>query len=165
MKKFQGIIFSIFGVIFVLGLIWFLQNINKNQNNESIASGGALSAENAFFDFGAISMAAGKVSHIFKIKNTGAEQLIIYKIYTSCMCTEAFFIKGDIKKGPFGMPGHGGGNSRLKQVLAPNEEAVLEVIFDPAAHGPASIGLVEREVYIESSGGKLTLKIKANAAP
>ncbi len=172
MKKYQNIIFTFLGAILVLGLIWFLQFLSGGQDSESLSTGGAISAENTLFDFGTISMAAGKVSHTFKIKNTAAEPLTIYKIYTSCMCTEAFFVKNDssinsgqVKKGPFGMPGHGDGNSRLKQILAPNEEADIEVIFDPAAHGPAGIGLIEREVYIESSGGKLALKIKTNVTP
>jgi len=66
------------------------------------------------------------------------------------MCTSAFLIRGDKKIGPFGMPGHGFAPS-LNQNLAPNEEAALEVIFDPAAHGPAGVGQVERSVYVENN--------------
>ena len=41
------------------------------------------------YDFGRISMAAGKVNRQFTIKNTTDQTVTIGKIYTSCMCTTA----------------------------------------------------------------------------
>ena len=169
MKKYQGIILTFLGVILIFGLIWLLQTINKNQGTGSPAaasSNSLLSAEETSFDFGNVSMAKGIVSHAFKIKNTGSEPLTITKLYTSCMCTEATFVKSDIEKGPFGMPGMGY-IPQISQTLAVGEEAEILVTFDPAAHGPAGLGQINRTVYLENSGksNKLELSFSANVAP
>jgi len=126
---------------------------------------GMLAAEETIFNFGNLSMVGGKVSHRFKIKNTGDNPTRIEKMYTSCMCTSAKLIMSGNSFGPFGMPGHGF-IPRINKTLAPNEEAIVEVEFDPAAHGPAGIGRIERVVYLEDSGGKpLEFKISAMVTP
>ncbi len=113
---------------------------------------GALVSSRPNYDFGTISMTAGKVSTTYRIKNQGAAPLALDKIYTSCMCTEATLVTASGRKqGPFGMPGHG----PLKAVsgqLAPGETALLEVVFDPAAHGPSGVGRIERVVTVETKG-------------
>lgn len=123
-------------------------NINNATNN------GELSAEEEFFDFSTISMAKGKVSHMFKIKNSSTEPVVIKKMYTSCMCTEAMLLKGGKKYGPYGMPGHSF-VPLLNQTINPGEEAEVEAVFDPAAHGPAGVGKIERVVTLEGKSGKL----------
>ena len=139
----------------VVGLIWIVPPSNKqdkNLANSGSVLGGVFSVEESNFDFGTISMAAGKVSHMFKIKNSGSVKAEISKIYTSCMCTSASLIKGSSRKGPFGMPGHGF-IPKINESFNPNEEAEVEVVFDPAAHGPAGIGKIERLVTIEVENG------------
>lgn len=112
-----------------------------------------LAAEEKSFDFGRISMAAGNVSHSFGIKNNGAEPINISKIYTSCMCTTARLETMEGQTPFFGMPGHGF-TPKIKREIKAGEEAVIEVIFDPAAHGPAGVGPISRFVYLESGEGK-----------
>lgn len=152
--------------ILALGVIvlWFGTNNAAtpiSQGEEKIA---LASAENAF-DFGTISMAAGKVRHQFAITNPTAEPVVIAKIYTSCMCTEAKLIVGDKERGPFGMPGHGI-VPKINQEILPNEQTQVVVEFDPAAHGPAGVGTIQRSVYLEQSGGvALELTIKARVTP
>jgi hypothetical protein len=113
---------------------------------------GALVSARPNYDFGTISMAAGKVSTTYRIKNEGAAALPLDKIYTSCMCTEATLVTASGRKqGPFGMPGHG----PLKAVsgqIGPGETALLEVVFDPAAHGPSGVGRIERVITVETEG-------------
>jgi hypothetical protein len=109
-----------------------------------------LTSREASFDFGSISMAAGKVTHRYRIANGSADPLVIQKIYTSCMCTTATLVKGVQQFGPFGMPGHGP-IPAINQTLVPGEKAYVEVVFDPAAHGPAGVGPIERVVTIENS--------------
>jgi len=106
-----------------------------------------LYAEQTSFDFGSVSMAAGKVAHRFKIKNPNAAALVIRKISTSCMCTTAQLEKGGKKLAIYDMPGHGY-VPNLDEPIAPNEQATVDVVFDPAAHGPAGIGRIERFVTI-----------------
>lgn len=125
----------------------------------------ALASVSPFFNFGKISMAAGKVSHRYWIKNISGTPLTITKLFTSCMCTDATLITQDGKKGPFGMPGHGP-TPRLDERLAPGATAQVDVVFDPAAHGPAGIGQTDRVVTIENDGGlPLELRFSALVTP
>jgi len=81
------------------------------------------------------------------------------------MCTTASLIKGGEKFGPYGMPGHGFFPS-LNQRIEPGEEASLEVVFDPAAHGPAGVGRIDRIVNLENNAGKpLELVFSATVTP
>ena len=50
--------------------------------------------------------------------------------------------------------------------MNPGDDAVVEVVFDPAAHGPAGIGPIERVVTIENSAGRpLELAFNATVTP
>ncbi len=169
MKKYQNIIWSLGAIIIVLaGLIWLFPNKQDARSASilSAATNGVLSAEETNFNFKTISMAAGNVSHNFKVKNTGSETLAINKVYTSCMCTQAVLKKDGVSPGPFGMPGHGF-NPPADVVLKPGEEVDVEAIFDPAAHGPAGLGAVNRTITLENTGrgGKLELSFNANVTP
>lgn len=170
MKKYQGIIFSVLsGIVILAGLYW-VSRLNSAPSEpveaNAVSSIGALSVEESSFDFGNISMAKGKVSHIFKVKNTGSEAVVLSKLYTSCMCTIASLKNGGSEQGPFGMLGHGYVPS-FKEVLSPGGEAEVEVVFDPAAHGPAGVGKISRVVSLEnnSKGGQLDIEISANVTP
>ncbi|MBE0627907.1 MAG: DUF1573 domain-containing protein [Burkholderiales bacterium] len=120
-----------------------------------------LTAAQLSFDFGTVSMAAGKVTHLFPIKNASAVPIVIRKISTSCMCTTAQLVKGGKKLAIYGMPGHGY-VPNLDEALAAQEQAMVEVVFDPAAHGPAGIGRVERYVTIYT-GAAQPLELSFNA--
>lgn len=124
-----------------------------------------LKANETNFDFGTISMAAGNVSHRYWIRNTGDQPITVRKMYTSCMCTTATLIKGGKKSPTVGMPGHGF-MPTLNETLAPNEAAMVEVVFDPAAHGPAGIGRTERLVTIQTDRERpLELAFVVNVTP
>ncbi len=117
------------------------------------------------YDFGVVSMAKGEVTRDFRIKNNSTGKVEIKKIYTSCMCTTAWFINGKIEKGPFGMAGHGY-VPPVKEYLGSGEEAVIKVVFDPTAHGPAGVGPIQRAIYIEGADSMLAqLEFSANVAP
>jgi hypothetical protein len=113
---------------------------------------GALKARDARFEFGPISMAAGKVSHRYWFRNESGAPVLIRQVYTSCMCTTATLIKGMRVIGSYGMPGHGP-LPAVNETLAPDEAAYVDVVFDPAAHGPAGLGFTERVVTIEPGAG------------
>jgi len=165
-------------VIFIgasaVGLIWFGRFGSWDYANTiSTASVtvtdqspiGALEVSERFFDFGSISMARGKVIHSFRAKNVGTGPISVEKLYTSCMCTSASFIKGTDRFGPFGMAGHGF-IPRINQQIAAGEEFQVEVVFDPAAHGPAGIGRIDRAVYVETAeNGTFEFHIAALVIP
>jgi len=116
-------------------------------------SAGALAARETNFDFGPVSMAAGKVSHRYWFRNASDAPVLIRRIYTSCMCTTATLVKGARIVNQYGMPGHGP-VPRVDESMGPSEAAYLDVVFDPAAHGPAGVGPTERAVTIESDAGE-----------
>jgi len=177
---------AIIAIIFV-GLIWIAKP-NQNQNEKTNAvtetnsldanahddshheageAGGALTLEvsEPFYNFGEVSMKNGNVFREFKVKNNTSSSINIAKIFTSCMCTTASIAVGDKTKGPFGMPGHGIVPKANMEILA-GEEAIVTVEFDPNAHGPAGVGRIEREIYLENDAGAQTvLKFEATVTP
>lgn len=152
-------------ILILVGLVWITRLDSPSGAASVKVSGGSLTTEERKYDFGSISMAAGNVEREFRLKNSGAEAIVIKKIYTSCMCTEATLIIGDRRKGPFGMPGHGSLGS-IQEVVGPGEEAIIEVVFDPQAHGPAGVGPIQRVVTIEhDSGQPIGLEFRAIVTP
>src|SRR3989338_2112889 len=161
----QKIVLTLAVAILIVGGLWGLKYMQPQKSETLSASAGLLKLDEELYDFGSISMAAGKVSHKFKIINSGTEPLKVEKIYTSCMCTEATLIQGGKNYGPYGMPGHGF-VPRAGQTLAPNEEAEILVEFQPAAHGPAGVGYIERAVIIEDDSGPIAdFMIKTTVTP
>lgn len=174
MKKHTNTIYGIAIIlVFIGGLILLAGPGSKETPNktaiisDSLGGGaeGAISISEKFFDFGAISMSRGKVSREFILVNNGAELFVVNKMYTSCMCTTASITTASKKAGPFGMPGHG---------FVPNidlpvnigESATIKVIFDPSAHGPAGVGRIERQAYLENNQGEpLVIGIAATVTP
>lgn len=137
------------------------------ENSHTVGSSGALTAEEIFYDFGTISMKNGLTSKIFKVSNSSSGDINLEKLTTSCMCTTAYILKEDGRKSrPFGMPGHGGGVPKANELIKAGESRDIEVVYDPNAHGPAGVGMVDRFVYLEDSNGTvLQLEIKANVTP
>lgn len=156
----------VIGILFLGGLVWIARPDAKNTTQITAISNGSFTIEEANnYNFGSISMAAGKVKHQFKIKNTSMEAVTIGKMYTSCMCTAASLMIGDKQFGPVGMLGHGA-IPFLNQTIKPNEEVTVEVVFDPAAHGPAGVGRIQRLVTLENNTGKpIELQFTAIVTP
>lgn len=103
------------------------------------------------FNAGDISMANGKYTTVYKVKNDGTADLKISKIITSCMCTTAM-LKIDGRTSPaFGMPGHNSGGLLWSETIKPGQTGDLEVIFDPLAHGPEATGPIDRTMTITSN--------------
>lgn len=69
------------------------------------------------------------------------------------MCTTATLMMGGKQFGPYGMPGHGF-IPKINETMDAGEEATVEVVFDPAAHGPAGVGRIERGITIENNAGR-----------
>ncbi|KKT28549.1 MAG: hypothetical protein UW43_C0001G0025 [Candidatus Yanofskybacteria bacterium GW2011_GWA1_44_21] len=154
-------------VVIVAGFIWLARpaadTIRKEEKTDAVSD--FLEIPEKYYDFGNISMANGNVSHAFKVKNAGSEKITLDKMYTSCMCTSAVMQLNGKEYGPFGMPGHVG-IPKINAMLELGDEAVIEIVFDPNAHGPAGIGKIERTVIIENSaGGPIMLNFSANVTP
>ncbi len=154
------------GILILGGIVWIARPRAESLSSISANSSGMFTVEESNnYDFGSISMAAGKVKHKFKIKNTSNEAIAISKMYTSCMCTTATLMTRDKKFGPIGMLGHGAVPS-INRTINPNEEAIVEVVFDPAAHGPAGVGRIQRTVTLENNAGQpVELQFAATVTP
>lgn len=167
----QKIIVSVvLGVVVLGGLFWLGKSAQTDTNDTtllgaSVGDSGMLVVTETAYDFGTISMKAGNVSRTFTIKNTSTAGVTIEKMYTSCMCTTALLRTGGKSFGPYGMPGHGS-MPRIGRTLNAGEEAEVEVVFDPAAHGPAGVGKIARIVRIETDAGEpLELSFSAVVTP
>ena len=114
---------------------------------------GQLASMARAYNFGDVSMAAGNVRHLYTVSNTGTGPVTITKMFTSCMCTTATLVTSSGRRGPFGMPGHAPIPS-IRERLAPGELAQIEVVFDPAAHGPAGVGRIDRSITLENDAGQ-----------
>jgi len=165
------IVFSTVVVVLFVGLILYAapsKNGNKEPNITSNQTSdiSALQAPEIFYDFGTISMKNGDVSKIFKVTNVTNADIFIPRLTTSCMCTRAYFVNPDgTKKGPFGMLSMGF-VPKLNETIKARETRDIEVVYDPNAHGPAGVGVIDRFAYLEdSSGKKLSFEIKANVTP
>lgn len=169
MKKNLATILVIIGFLAAFGGIVWLGQPRTGQKADLSSSirplAEVFSASESFYDFGTISMAKGKVTRSFKVKNVSDKAINAEKLYTSCMCTTATFAQKGATVGPFGMPGHGF-VPPLKKSIAPGEEIEIVVVFDPSAHGPAGVGRIERSVYLENNLTEpLILNIAATVTP
>lgn len=154
----------------IASLVWWSKSIeNKELSAKShpARTGSVLTPTESSYDFGTISMKNGNVGKVFNLNNTSGEDIKISSISTSCMCTNAYIVKADgTKKGPFGMPGHGGAATRTSEVVKAGESLNIEVIYDPNAHGPAGVGRIVRSVYVKDEIGNLVeLQLQVNVTP
>lgn len=156
-------------LIIVIGGAVFLSSRTMSGNTadtSGITATGKLTAPETSFDFGTISMAKGKVYHTFKVRDAQADPVVVTRVVTSCMCTKATLKTGEQSFGPFGMEGMGGSVPIIAAVINNNQEAEVVVEFDPAAHGPAGVGRIDRTVTVEQKGKEpLVLAIAAEVTP
>lgn len=122
--------------------------IIDNSNGGGQISNGQIELTPSGIDLGTVSMADGNVNTTFKVKNIGEGVLKIDRIWTSCMCTTAALKAGDKTSPSFGMHDS---PSLWSQEINPGEEALLEVIFDPALHGPQGVGQLTRAIYLSTN--------------
>ncbi len=81
--KSKLLLLALVGVL--AGALLFTFNFGGAGSNPApdVIPGGTLTVTDDFYDFGRISMKDGKVSHSFRLHNTGSEPALIRKLYTS----------------------------------------------------------------------------------
>lgn len=139
------------GAALFVALIALFALGGNSQTRVAEASQGMLMTEAPSYDFGTVSMKDGNVTHRYTVTNAGPEEVIITKVYTSCMCTEANITdaRGKQFQG-YGMQGHGP-LRKANIAVAPGERITVEAVYDPAAHGPSGIGLADRTIFLETN--------------
>ncbi|MBI5071459.1 DUF1573 domain-containing protein [Candidatus Falkowbacteria bacterium] len=163
-KKRDNSTLWIIGITVILTALVIVGLSKNKQQSSGVSEPSQLQVSEENYDFGTISMANGKVRKVFTFKNNTAQTIVAEKLYTSCMCTEASFIKNGQSFGPFSMPAHGF-IPEINENIDAGQEAQIEVVFDPAAHGPAGVGPIERQATLETSDGQLVFKFKAQVTP
>src|SRR3989344_3695306 len=167
----KTIVGAIAALVILSGLAWAFKPSLFERGGTAVAQpavSGVIGATEDFFDFGTISMSAGKVTRKFTLKNSSDAPVRVTKLFTSCMCTQASIATQNDRRGPFGMQGHGDSIPKINLEIKPGETAEVEAVFDPAAHGPAGIGKVRRVVYVEtdsSEAPEIQLSFEANVTP
>ena len=154
-------------ILAIGGLMWWGSTGSARAPDASPEVESPLTAEENVYDFGLISMKDGTVSRTFTVRNGSSADVLVTDVFTSCMCTEAFLLsEGEVKRGPFGMPGHGSSVPKANETIPAGTSLEIEVVYDPNAHGPAGVGAINRFIYLkDSGGGTLSLEIKANVTP
>lgn len=159
------VIIIIFVTIAILGFMVWGYSSMAGPTQAQLSEKSSLVASEALYDFGTISMANGKVDHMFQIMNPTNEDITLSNLQTSCMCTNAYIVNGSSRIGPYGMPGMGGMTAADSVILAHSTQAI-DVVFDPAAHGPAGVGDIDRFIDVtQKNGGTLQLEVKAVVTP
>ncbi|MBI2612383.1 DUF1573 domain-containing protein [Candidatus Kaiserbacteria bacterium] len=154
-------------VLLAIGGLFFWGRVNQAASSETPSvRASALAAAEVFYDFGEISMKNGNVEKIFEIENPTDKDITLASLMTSCMCTNAYIVKGAARRGPFGMQGHSGPVPRANEIIPAGGTLAIAVVYDPNAHGPAGVGAIDRFVYlVDDEGGQLSFEIKANVTP
>ncbi|MDO8663832.1 MAG: DUF1573 domain-containing protein [Candidatus Wildermuthbacteria bacterium] len=150
------------GTILIAALIIFIPSLKPS-------TGGVIEINPQDFDAGDVSMAQGLVKKTYEVKNVGSGPLKISNIETSCDCTSATLRIGEKVSPKFSMPmGPGTNNAFWSEILQSGEMGELEVIFDPAFHGPHGTGPIVRGIYISTNDPKnkrFEIKLSANVLP
>lgn len=102
------------------------------------------------YDLRTIPYDKGVITHSFPIKNSGAGELEIANLSTSCMCTTVYLKSKDGKSEAFGMKGMSKQSSWVGK-LKPGQTAEVIAVFDPTYHGPQGVGPVSRLVSFETN--------------
>lgn len=166
--KIKNIITFFIVLVGLFGLMWWARPAQTSVSTPTSSgeTSSALTTLEKLYDFGTISMGNGRVEKLFEVVNSADQDVALESISTSCMCTTAYLTSAGKEKGPFGMPGHGGGATKANEIVKAGESRTVRVVYDPAAHGPAGIGPVDRFIYLtETSGRTLELEIKAVVTP
>ena len=148
------IIFAVLAstAVIIIGGILLASKLSSSPQVES-SSGAKVKVEKTSHDWGEVGIKNGKVEASFEIENTGEENLKLYNVKTSCDCTTAQLSSGNNTSPSFGMHD----NSSYILEVPPKIKANLKVVFDPAYHGPDSVGPITRQINIQTNDKDQTL--------
>ncbi len=124
MVRKNKIIIILISIVIIVGAFLIFYNIQKKSSQPP-----TISFSEEEWDFGKVKEDERPV-HIFNIKNTGREELIISRVRSSCGCAATMLSSDNIQ---------------------PGKSAELKVTFNPTGYN----GLVKKDIYIESNDPQL----------
>lgn len=165
-EQIKLIIISLVLMAVVIGvLVWFGSGKSQPAAINAGFFGTQLTVGEANYDFGSVKINGGLVSHEYILENLSDKAVKIGEVFTSCMCTTARVTVGNKTYGPFGMPGHLSA-SKADAIVNSGEKVIVKATFDPAAHGPAGIGEIQRQIFLNTGVAKpIVLNFKAVVTP
>lgn len=122
-----------------------------NANSQPLGQVAGMQISPESYSLGEVPLNGGIVTKEYELKNDTNSPMVLQKIVTSCMCTEAQAIVGNKQSRFFGMEHPGDRNPNLNYEINPGESAKVVVNFDPAAHGPQGVGPFDRVVMLTFS--------------
>lgn len=139
--------FVVLTLLILVGGVFVLSSTNTAPVKITASQNAKIEIDQKTFDWGNIPYSGGNATKTFNIKNTGTDALKLTGVKTSCDCTKAQ-ISIDGKTSPY-FSMHS--TSSWVGEVAPGKEAQLQVIFDPAFHGPTGVGPMERLISVETN--------------
>ncbi len=127
-----GVLVGLLAVVFGVMLSQRGQEVSGVQDKRS---GPKITISPDEYDWGDIQIDE-KALATFTVTNSGDENLLIYRISTSCACTKASFTNSDTVS---------------DVTIESGDSETLEVVFDPQFHDDQVLGEVVREVYIKTN--------------
>lgn len=146
------------------GGVWALQLTDSPKVQSAATENARATMPETTHDWGSVSMKDGVVNKKFTITNGGTEPLVLSNVTTSCMCTTAQLTLAGETSPIFDMHG----KSSYTMAVPPEETAELEVIFDPAFHGPSGVGAITRIITVQTNDAEnkeLTFTLTATVTP
>lgn len=157
------IIAAFVGTIILVGILAFL--VTKKQSLQTSLPTNPVTgvdANPANYELGNIPYSGGIVTKEYEIKNSSGQDLKLRKITTSCMCTTASINIDGKESVPYGMEMDGVANPIISLIIKSGGTAKVTAKFDPAAHGPAGVGPVQRSIYLFFDSGIKELTFAGN---
>ena len=164
MNKKTWIAIAVVIVLFIIGIAFIGSQDNTGKTVEDIAwpSGVITPVEAMEYDWGNINIKGGDVEHVYLLKNSSDEPLVVKSAVTSCMCTTAIIeIDGEKPSPEFGMHSK---PSSWSAIVEAGETFKVRAIYDPMAHGPDAVGEIARTISVITSAapdGDITLNHKS----
>lgn len=147
--KFPLLIIGATAILFIGG-VFFLGKEPAGSVALSKNAAAVFSTDHDRYEWGNIEYEGGKASHRFTIKNDGTADLSIANLKTSCMCTTVQFLSPAGNSPVLAMHQ----KSQWQGTLTPGNVADIDVVFDPAFHGPQGVGPIERVVSFDTNDPK-----------
>lgn len=167
-KEGKVIIAFIVGTIILIGGLAFLMTKSSGGGSgrdslvPNIQAVNLEASPSGIMNLGQISYGGGKVTRSFDIKNTSDKTIKLRKITTSCMCTVAKVKIGNKETKSFGMEMNGDLNPLIDLDLPAGETAEAAFTFDPTAHGPSGIGVIDRQITLSFDVGYKVLEFSGD---
>lgn len=151
------------GTFILLGGLVFLSSRNSSGEEPKVTTEvQGIEVNPTSYSLGDVPINGGIVTKDYEVKNTSGKTLKLKKVSTSCMCTKAKVKIGDKESQLFGMEGMGDANPPLNWEMPDGQTATVTMDFDPAAHGPAGAGPIDRSIFLTFSDPAGVKELKFN---